>query len=83
MALVREICRHGAARQPYRHVHHLGPGKGAQQPTYIFVGLVIGQGRRKTAGRQAKPKRGIRRTTLAGSAIVPETLRIIHRPEDI
>jgi IS30 family transposase len=33
--------------------------------------------------RQAKPKRGIRRTTLAGSAIVPETLRIIHRPEDI
>ena len=33
--------------------------------------------------RQAKPKRGMRRTTLAGSAIVPETLRIIHRPEDI
>jgi len=33
--------------------------------------------------RQAKPKRGARRTTLAGSAMVPETLRIIHRPEDI
>lgn len=33
--------------------------------------------------RQAKPKRGMRRTTLVGSAIVPETLRIIHRPEDI
>lgn len=25
----------------------------------------------------------MRRTTLAGSALVPETLRIIHRPEDI
>jgi len=33
--------------------------------------------------RQAKPKRGARRTTLAGSAMVPETLRIIHRPEDV
>jgi IS30 family transposase len=33
--------------------------------------------------RQAKRKRGMRRTTLAGSAIVPETLRIIHRREDI
>ena len=33
--------------------------------------------------RQAKPKRGARRTTLAGYAMVPETLRIIYRPEDI
>ena len=33
--------------------------------------------------RQAKPARGRRRTTLAGSAMVTETLRIIHRPEDI
>jgi len=33
--------------------------------------------------RQAKATRGRRRTTLAGSAIVPETLRIVHRPEDI
>lgn len=33
--------------------------------------------------RQAKPTRGRRRTTLAGSAMVPEALRIIHRPEDI
>lgn len=33
--------------------------------------------------RQAKPKRGQRRKTLTGSAIVPETLRIIHRPEEI
>ena len=33
--------------------------------------------------RQAKLKRGARRTTLAGSAMVPETLRIIHRPEEI
>jgi IS30 family transposase len=33
--------------------------------------------------RQAKPARGRRRTTLAGSAIVPESLRIIHRPEEI
>jgi IS30 family transposase len=33
--------------------------------------------------RQAKPKRGARRTTLAGSAMVPETLRIIYRPEDV
>lgn len=33
--------------------------------------------------RQAKPRRGARRTSLAGSAMVPETLRIINRPEDI
>jgi len=33
--------------------------------------------------RQAKPARGRRRTTLAGLAMVPEALRIIHRPEDI
>ncbi len=33
--------------------------------------------------RQAKPARGVKRTTLAGSAMVPESLRIIHRPEEI
>ncbi|MFT7595191.1 MAG: IS30 family transposase [Paracoccaceae bacterium] len=33
--------------------------------------------------RQHKPSRGRRRTTLAGSAMVPESLRIIHRPEEI
>jgi IS30 family transposase len=33
--------------------------------------------------RQAKPARGCRRTTLAGSAMVPESLRIINRPEEI
>lgn len=33
--------------------------------------------------RQAKPARGRRRRTLAGSAMVPEPLRIVHRPEDI
>ena len=33
--------------------------------------------------RQAKPARGLRRTTLAGTSMVPETLRIIHRPEEI
>jgi IS30 family transposase len=33
--------------------------------------------------RQAKPTRGLKRTTLAGSAMVPESLRIIHRPEEI
>ena len=33
--------------------------------------------------RQAKPARGLRRTTLAGSSMVPESLRIIHRPEEI
>src|SRR5512143_2736128 len=33
--------------------------------------------------RQAKPARGRRRTTLAGHSMVPETLRIIHRPEEI
>ena len=33
--------------------------------------------------RQAKPTRGLRRTTLAGSAMVPESLRIINRPEEI
>ena len=33
--------------------------------------------------RQAKPTRGVRRTTLAGSVMVPETMQIIHRPEDI
>ena len=33
--------------------------------------------------RQAKPARGLRRGTLAGSAMVPESLRIINRPEEI
>ncbi len=33
--------------------------------------------------RQAKPARGRRRTTLSGSAMVPEALRIINRPEEI
>jgi IS30 family transposase len=33
--------------------------------------------------RQAKPARGARRTTLAGTSMVPETLRIINRPEEI
>ena len=33
--------------------------------------------------RQAKPVRGRRRTTLSGSAMVPESLRIVHRPEEI
>jgi len=32
--------------------------------------------------RQGKPRRGTRRKTLAGSAIVPESLRILHRPEE-
>jgi len=33
--------------------------------------------------RQAKPARGCRRTTLAGTSMVPESLRIINRPEEI
>ena len=33
--------------------------------------------------RQAKPKRGLKRRTTAGSAMVPESLRIINRPEEI
>ena len=33
--------------------------------------------------RQAKPARGRKRTTLAGSSMVPESLRITHRPEEI
>ena len=33
--------------------------------------------------RQHKPARGLRRTTLAGGPIAPESLRIIHRPEEI
>jgi IS30 family transposase len=33
--------------------------------------------------RQAKPARGARRTSLAGSAMVPEALRIIHSPDDV
>jgi len=33
--------------------------------------------------RQAKPKRGVRRTTAAARGFVPENQRIAHRPEDI
>jgi IS30 family transposase len=33
--------------------------------------------------RQAKPARGLRRTTQSGGSIAPESLRIIHRPEEI
>lgn len=33
--------------------------------------------------RQQKPRRGQRRRTPAGGAMVPEALRIVHRPEEI
>jgi IS30 family transposase len=33
--------------------------------------------------RQAKPKRGLKRRTAAGSAMVLEKLRIINRPDEI
>lgn len=33
--------------------------------------------------RQAKPTRGLKRTKFAGSAMVPEALRTINRPEEI
>ena len=33
--------------------------------------------------RQAKPARGLRRTTRAGSSMIPESLRIIHRTKEI
>ena len=33
--------------------------------------------------RHHKPTRGLRRSTLAGSSMVPESLRIIHRPDEI
>jgi IS30 family transposase len=33
--------------------------------------------------RQAKPKRGLKRRIAASSAMLPETLRIINRPEEI
>jgi IS30 family transposase len=33
--------------------------------------------------RQGKPKRGVRRRTRAGSAIVPESLKIMYRPEEV
>jgi IS30 family transposase len=33
--------------------------------------------------RQGKPARGWQRTTLSGSSMVPESLRITHRPEEI
>ena len=33
--------------------------------------------------RQHKAARGLRRTTLSGSSIAPESLRIVHRPEEI
>ena len=33
--------------------------------------------------RQHKAARGLRRTTLSVSSIAPESLRIVHRPEEI
>ena len=33
--------------------------------------------------RQHKPTRGLRRMALAGGSTAPESLRIIHRPEEI
>ena len=33
--------------------------------------------------RQHKPSRGLRRTTLSGGSIAPESLRIIHHPAEI
>jgi len=33
--------------------------------------------------RQGKPVRGLKRTTLVGSAMLSESLRIINRPQEI
>lgn len=33
--------------------------------------------------RQGKPRRGLRRRTIVGSAIVPDSLKIIHRPQEV
>ena len=33
--------------------------------------------------RQHKPSRGRRRMTLAGTSMIPDSLKIIHRPEEI
>ena len=33
--------------------------------------------------RQHKPSRGLRRTTLSGGSVAPDSLRIIHRPAEI
>ncbi len=70
-----------------RRMHPDDPSQRVSHETIYAAIYAQPRGSLKTlmieALRQAKPKRGARRATLAGSAMVPETLRIIHRPEDI
>jgi len=70
-----------------RAMHPDDPDRRASHETIYAAIYAQPRGGLKTAMiaalRQRKPTRGRRRTTLAGSSMVPETLRIVHRPEEI
>ena len=70
-----------------RTMHPEGPSRLISHETIYAAIYVQPRGELKAemiaALRQHKPARGLRRTTLAGGSIAPESLRIIHRPEEI
>jgi transposase, IS30 family len=70
-----------------RRMHPDDPGQRVSHETIYAAIYAQPRGGLKAmmieALRQAKPKRGARRTSLAGSSMVPEALHITHRPEDI
>ena len=89
------VCRHllGLRWSPeqiaakLRHMHPDDPSARVSHETIYAMIYAQPRGGLKAAMtealRQGKTRRGIRRRTLAGSAIVPESLKIIHRPEEV
>ena len=68
-------------------MHHGDPTRLISHETIYAAIYAQPRGGLKTemiaALRQHKTARGLRRTTLSGRSIAPESLRIIHRPEEI
>jgi IS30 family transposase len=89
------VCRHllGLRWSPeqiaakLRHMHPDDPSARVSHETIYAMIYAQPRGGLKAAMtealRQGKTRRGTRRRTLAGSAIVPDSLKIIHRPEEV
>jgi len=84
------IHKRGSPEQIARNQKAMYPLDSTRQISHETIYVAIYAQRRGglkaemiAALRQAKPARGLRRTTGSGGSIAPESLRIIHRPEEI